>query len=113
MGVSFNVIVCGVGGLLTDVVWSVIVCACCGLCLCVFVVNACELFVSVLSGVEWFACRCYCLCVWLVFLVCALRVVSCVVLYVFVVAILECASLFVGFLCASACGVLKCVCVCV
>ena len=25
VGVSFNVIVCGVGGLLTDVVWSVIV----------------------------------------------------------------------------------------
>ena len=28
-GVSFNVLVCGVGGLLFDVVWFAVVCDCC------------------------------------------------------------------------------------
>ena len=55
MGVSFNVRVCGVGGLRFDVVWFVVVC---GSVVygCVFVFNACALCVNVMSGVVWFVC---------------------------------------------------------
>ena len=33
VGASFKVLVCGVGGLLFDVVWFVVVCGCVRLCL--------------------------------------------------------------------------------
>ena len=62
------VCLCGVGGLLFDVVWYVAVCACVVyVCVC----NACALFVNVLSGVVRFDCLYYTMCVCLLFRVCA------------------------------------------
>ena len=60
VGVSFNVLVCGVGGLLFGVVWFTVVCVC---VLCLF--NVCALFVNVSNGVAWSVCMFYgsCLCV--------------------------------------------------
>ena len=55
VGVSFSVLVCGVGGLVFDVVWFVVVCVIV-VYVCVFVFNACALFVNVLNGVVWFVC---------------------------------------------------------
>ena len=53
-GVSFNVLVCGVGELLFDVVWFVVVCDCCLMCLCgLFVVSR-----VLLSGVCGFVMLC-------------------------------------------------------
>ena len=69
-GVSFNVLVCGVGELLFDVVWFAVVCdVLCVLCL----FDVCALFVNVSNGVVWFAGLYYCLwlCVVCVYCVCA------------------------------------------
>ena len=49
VGVSFNVLVCGVNGLMIDVVWFAVVCDC--VACVVFVSCVCDLFVNVLNGV--------------------------------------------------------------
>ena len=59
-GGSFHVLVCGVGGLLVDVVWFAVVCDVLGvLCLS----GVCALCVNVSSGVAWSVCLYCCLCV--------------------------------------------------
>ena len=65
MAVSSNVLVCGVGGLLFDVVWFVAVCE---LLLCVVfcLSNVCDLFVNESNGAVWSACMYYCLCLCIV-----------------------------------------------
>ena len=63
VAVSCNMLVCGVGGLLFDVVWCVAVCD----LLCVLLLfNACALFENVSNGAVWFACLYYCLCLCIV-----------------------------------------------
>ena len=65
-----------------DVGWLDAVCECACWCSCAVFVNVCALFVNVLSGVVWFVCLDYslCLCARLLLNACALYVVYCVML---------------------------------